>query len=217
MCTLRAVAAVAFVAMAGVGSAGIARADADATDVVNVVAVGSDGQPVNGFHVVNRQPSPNVSACVTPSPAAVSDDIYACEPSQAAASVCWPAPASVLCVADPWSKALRRFSSPGVLPAVTPPAAPMPFALLLDDGTPCVLPNGIDLGGRADGRFAAYGCGKSASSLGVLADPGQDPGSAIDRSQPLWTVRVGQLGPPKTPLGFLTQHAVTRAWFAATG
>ncbi len=202
--------------VAGLPSAGDVGAAPGATDVVNVVAVDATGEPVNGYRVINRQASPNLSACVNPSPAAVSADIYACDPSEAAATVCWPAPASVLCVVDPWSKALRRFASPAALPAVNPPAAPMPFALLLDDGTPCVLPNGADLGGRADGRFAAYGCGEGMSSLGVLVDPGQDPASAIDRSQPVWTVRVGQLGPPTTPLGFLTQHDVATAWFASS-
>jgi hypothetical protein len=208
-------AAVVFVAVTALSS-GNASADAGATDVVGVAAVSANGRPANGYHVMNRQGSPNLSGCTRPSPAAVSDNIYACDPSEAAAEVCWPAPASVLCLVDPWSKALRRFASPGALPAVNHPDTPMPFALLLDDGTPCVLPNGADLGGRADGRYAAYGCGNGPSSLAVLADPDQDPASAIDRSNPVWTVRVGQLGPPLTPLGFLTQHSVKRAWFAAS-
>ncbi|HZQ32194.1 MAG TPA: hypothetical protein VFB19_10715 [Mycobacterium sp.] len=211
----RAAAAGVFVAVVAVSSPGNVRADAGATEVIGVVPVNASGQAINGFRVINRQASPDLSGCVRPSPAAVRDNIYACDPDQAAAQVCWPAPASVLCLVDPWSKTLRRFPSPGSLPAVNPPATPMPFALRLDDGTPCVLPSGVDLGGRADERFAAYFCGRGASSQGVLVDPGQDPASAIDRSKPVWTVRVGQLGPPLTPLGFLTQHNVTTAWFAA--
>jgi hypothetical protein len=211
---LRSSAAVVFAAVVALQMAGNASAEG-ATDVVGVIAVGANGQSANGYHVMNRQPSPNLSGCTRPSPSAVSNNIYACDPSEAAAEVCWPAPGAVLCLVDPWSKALRRFASPGGLPAVNHPATPMPFALLLDDGTPCVLPNGADLGGRADGRFAAYGCGNGPSSLAVLADPDQDPASVIDRSNPVWTVRVGQLGPPLTPLGFLTQHSVKRAWFAA--
>ena len=194
---------------------GLGRADAGATEVVGVVAVSGSGQAINGFRVINRQASPDLSGCVRPSPAAVSDNIYACDPNEAAAQVCWPAPGSVLCLVDPWSKSLRRFPSPGALPAVSRPATPMPFALRLDDGTPCVLPNGVDLGGRADERYAAYFCGRGSSSQGILVDPGQDPATAIDRSQPVWTVRVGQLGPPLTPLGFLAQHNVKTAWFAA--
>jgi hypothetical protein len=91
----------------------------------------------------------------------------------------------------------------------------MPFALLLDDGTRCILPNGIDLGGRADGTVPVYGCGQKKLSLGVLAPPDWDPALAVDRSQPLWAVYVGQLGPPTTPFETPRRHAVTTAWFAA--
>ena len=95
----------------------------------------------------------------------------------------------------------------------------MPFALVLDDGTRCVLPNGGAWGGRADGTVPVYGCGQTTWSLGVLAPPDWDPASAIDRSQPLWAVYVGQLGPPTTPFQPPIRHTVTTAWFAgsATG
>jgi hypothetical protein len=185
-----------------------------ATDVVTVAAVNGSGDPINGYRVINRQPSANVSRCVSPSPAAVSGNIYACDPSESAAEVCWPAPASVLCLFDPWSKTLRRFPSPGALPAVDPPANPMPFALLLDDGTRCILPNGFDFGGGSDGRMPVYGCGQATWSSGVVVAPGTDPAAAINRSRPVWTVIVGQLGPPNTPMGFVAEHSVTTAWFA---
>jgi hypothetical protein len=144
----------------------------------------------------------------------VGKDIYACEPAQAGAEVCWPAPASVLCLADPWSKDLRRFAAPGALPAVDPPATPMPFALQLDDGTRCILPNGIDWGARADDMVPAYGCNPGKTSMGVLIDAGDDPVSAIDRSDPVWVVRVGELGPRDTPFDSPRRHAVAMAWFA---
>lgn len=203
------------IAVVALQTAGNVAADPGATEVVNVVAVDANGQPVNGHRVVDRQASPNLSGCPGASRAAISDDIYACEPSQAAAEVCWPGPGSVLCLLDPWSKALRRFPSPGALPAVTPRPTPMPFALLLDDGTPCILPNGIALGGRADGSVPVYGCGQDKLSLGVLAPPDWDPALAIDRSQPLWAVFVGKLGPPTTPQQPPIRHTVTTAWFAA--
>ena len=200
-----------FAAVVAMATAGTAGAEADATEVINVVAV-RDGQAVNGYQVINRQASPNLSGCPDPSPAAVSNDIYACDPSEAAAEVCWPAPASLLCVSDPWSKALRRFSSPGALPAVTPPASPMPFAMVLNDGTRCILPNGADLGGRADDTVPIYGCG---GNLGVLAPPDWNPADAIDRTRPLWAVFVGQLGSRDTPFPAPIRHTVTTAWFAA--
>jgi hypothetical protein len=184
-----------------------------ATQTITVVAV-ANGEPVNGYTVINRQPSPNLSACPGPSPSAVSDDVYACEPNQALAQVCWPGPASVLCLVDPWSKELRRFPAPGALPAVSPPATPMPLALVLDDGTSCVLASGVDWGGRRDGLVPAYVCDPRVISRGVLIDPGADPLSAIDRSQPAWTVRVGQLGPRGTSFEPPRQQKVTTAWFA---
>jgi hypothetical protein len=210
---LRASAALVLAGVVALPTAGNVGAEPGATNVVTEVAV-ANGEPVNGYYVINRQPSPNLSACPGPSPAAVGRDIYACEPRQAIAEVCWPAPASVLCAVDPWSKRLRRFPAPGSLPAVDPPATPIPFALLLDDGTSCVLENGIDWGGRRDGLVPAYGCDPRVISRGVLIDPGQDPVSAIDRSQPLWTVRVGQLGPRGTSFEPPRQQTVTTAWFA---
>lgn len=205
-------AAVALVAASP--TAAHAGADLGATEVITVAAVGTNGEPLGGYHVVDRQTSANLSGCPGPSPAATAPNVYACEPSQAAAEVCWPAPASVLCTVDPWSKTLRRFSSPGALPAVNPPATPMPFALLLDDGTRCVLPNGVDWGGRADGTVPIYGCSLTSPSLGVLAPPDWNPVDAIDRTQPLWAVFVGQLGPRDTPFQPPIRHTVTTAWFA---
>jgi hypothetical protein len=208
---VRASAALMFVAVVALQTAGNAGADADATNVINVVAVNASGQPVDGYHVMNRQASPNLSGCSDPSPAAVGNDIYTCDPPEAAAEVCWPAPASLLCLSDPWTKALRRFPSPGALPAAAPLASPMPFAMQLDDGTRCILPNGVDLGGRADETVPIYGCGKN---IGVLAPPDWNPADAIDRTQPLWAVFVGQLGPRPTPFPVPIRHTVTTAWFA---
>ncbi|MDH6197990.1 hypothetical protein M2272_004646 [Mycobacterium frederiksbergense] len=209
----RGAAALAVLAAAAVPSPGPAGADLGATAVVTVVAV-ANGEPVNGYHVINRQPSPNLSTCPGPSPAATADDIYACEPSQAMAQVCWPTPGSVLCLVDPWSKELRRFPAPGALPAVGPPGTPMPFALLLEDGTSCVLAGGVDWGGRRDGLVPAYVCDPRVISRGVLIDPGQDLVSAIDRSQQPWAVQVGGLGARGTSFEPPRRYTVSTAWFA---
>jgi hypothetical protein len=202
---------VGVVALSAPGSVGAAPG---ATVTITVKAVAADGEPVNGYQVANRQVSQNLSGCPGPSPAAVGKDIYSCEPAQAAAEVCWPAPASVLCLTDPWSKALRRFARPGALPTVDPPATPMPFALQLDDGTRCILPNGIDWGARADDMVPAYGCNPGKTSVGVLIAADDDPVSAIDQSTPAWVVRVGELGPRDTPFESPRRHAVMTAWFA---
>ena len=211
---LRAVAVLTLVATVALPTPEKAGADPGATDVITVAAVDANGLPANGYQVLDRQSWPNPLTCPGPSPAAVGNNIYSCEPSSAIAEVCWPAPGSVLCVSDPWTKALRRFPSPGALPAVEPPATPMPFALLLDDGTRCVLPHGGAWGGRADGLVPAYGCGLDTWSLGVLIRPDLDPVLAIDRSQPLWRVHIGQLGPPDAAFQPPRQRTVTTAWFA---
>ena len=102
---LRAAAVLTLVGVLALPMTRSADADPGATQVVNVVAVDAHGAPVNGYHVVNRQASPNLSGCWGPSPAAVGTDVYTCQPRQAAAEVCWPARATVLCLIEPWSKA----------------------------------------------------------------------------------------------------------------
>lgn len=200
----------------GLPTTGIVRANPTSTDVITVIPVDAAGQPANGYQVIPRQSWPNLSDCPGPSPAAVGNDVYTCEPASANAAVCWPAPASLLCLYDPWTQALRRFPSPGELPQVQPLANPMPFALQLDDGTRCVLPQGGAWGGRADGLVPAYGCGQGTWSQGALIRADLDPALAIDRSQPMWTVFIGQLGPPTTPFDPPRRRAVAAVWFAGS-
>lgn len=211
---IRASAVVTLVGLSALQMPGHVVAAPGATITITIEAVDANGEPANGYQVTNRQGTQNLSACPGPSPAAVGNNIYACEPSQALAQVCWPAPASVLCVVDPWSKEIRRFATPGALPAVSPPATPMPFALLLDDESRCVLAGGADWGGRRDGLVPAYICNPMALSRGVLIEPGQDLVSAIDRSQPVWIARVGALGPRGASFEAPRRITVATAWFA---
>lgn len=193
-----------------------AGAEPSATQVITAVPVGPNGEPVNGYQEAPSQGNvTDVADCTTPSPAAVADDIYYCSPSAADADVCWPStPGSLLCLGDPWNKQLHRVTYTDPLPQVQPLTTPEPFALLLDDGTQCRLRNGGAWGGRADGYVGAYGCGAVNSNLAVLALPSQGATSTIDRSMPVWTVRVGQLGTPTAQLPPPQIHTVTTAWFA---
>jgi len=171
-----------------------------------------NGQPANGYLEVPSVPSSSritdVFACDA-SPAAVDSGIYRCAPSAAGAGVCWPSNAgTLLCGDDPWDRELHRVAYTDTLPAVQPPATPLPFGLLLDDGTECRLRNGGAWGGRDDGLYPAYGCspGQNIAVLEGTTVP------AVDRAHPLWTVKVGAFGaghfpPPQT-------HTVTTAWFA---
>ncbi|WP_232232094.1 hypothetical protein [Mycobacterium triplex] len=208
-------AAVPIVVTAMFGFAGPANADPPPTQQITTVAVGSQGQAVNGFH--ETPPDGNVAVvdnCSTPSPSAVADDVYACSPSAAGAGTCWPStPGSLLCVDDPWDQRLHRVTYHGELPPVRPPASPEPYALALDDGTRCLLRNGGAWGSRDDGYVGAYWCGHTGANLVVLCLP--DSQTCIDdRTGPTWTVKVGQLGAPGTRFPPPQVHAVAEAWFA---
>lgn len=196
--------------------AGFVGAEPSATQAITAVPIGPNGEPINGYQEAPSQGNvTNVADCTTPSPAAVADDIYYCSPSAADADVCWPStPGSLLCVNDPWNKLLHRVTYTDPLPHVQPLATPEPFALLLDDGTQCRLRNGGAWSGRADGYVGAYGCGAVTPNLAVLVLPSQGATSAIDRSMPVWTVKVGQLGTPTAQFPPPQTHTVTTAWFA---
>jgi hypothetical protein len=211
-----AVVSIAVVTMPVSAVAGSAVAEPPATQVITTVAVGPNGEPTNGYREAPSQGSVTaVSDCTTPSPSAVGDDIYYCSPSAAGADTCWPSmPGSLLCVDDPWDKRLHRVTYGGQLPHVQPSAITDPFALLLDDGTRCRLRNGGAWGGRDDGYVGVYGCGAADSNLAVLWLPSQGAGSCIDRSTPVWTVKVGQLGTPSEHFPPPQTRTVTTAWFA---
>jgi hypothetical protein len=197
-------------------AAGPASADPPPTQVITTVAVGPNGQPINGYQEANARGNVfEVNDCTTPSPSAVVNNIYYCSPSAAGAGTCWPSmPASLLCVDNPWDKGLHRVTYGGSLPPVQPTAIPEPFAMLLDDGTRCLLRNGGAWGGRDDGYVGTYGCGDPSANLAVLWLPSQGPGTCIDHSAPVWTVKVGQLGTPTTHFPPPQTRAVTSAWFA---
>ena len=203
-------------AMAVFSAAGPATADPPPTEVITTVAVGPTGQPINGYQETPSQGNVfEVSDCTTPSPSAVANNIYYCSPTAAGAGTCWPSTSgSLLCVANPWDKRLHRVTYDGQLPPVQPTASPDPFALVLDDGTRCLLRNGGAWGGRDDGYVGAYWCGDPSANLAVLCLPRQDIGTCIDRSAPAWTVKVGQLGTPTGHFPPPQSRAVTSVWFA---
>jgi hypothetical protein len=207
---------IAAVALVSFSPAGPALADAPPTQAITAVAVGPNGQPINGYREAPAQGNVTVvDDCTTPSPSAVAPNVYYCSPSAADAGTCWPStPGALLCVDNPWDKRLHRVTYGGPLPPVAPTAAPDPFALALDDGTHCLFRNGGAWGGRDDGYVGVYLCGDPAANLAVLWLPSQGAGTCIDRSSPVWTVKVGQLGTPTTHFPPPQTRAVTAAWFA---
>jgi hypothetical protein len=178
---------------------------------VTAVAVDANGQPANGYHEMPSRGNVNEVFACTASPAAVSAGIYHCAPSAAGADACWPSTSgTLLCVYDPWNKELHRATYTDPLPAVQPPPTPMPFGLLLDDGTECRLRNGGAWGSRDDGLYPAYGCspGESIAVLEGTTTP------AVDRAQPVWTVKLGTYGAANVHFPPPQTHTVTTAWFA---
>ena len=181
------------------------------TEVVTVVAV-VDGQPANGYRETppTDGPSAAVSMCAA-SRAGDAAGIYECSPAAAGADVCWASTDStLLCVNDPWEKQLHRVAVSDALPSDGPVSAPIPFALLLDNGVRCRLRNGGAWGGRDDGLVGAYGC-ESDDVVLMSTDEGAAP---LDRSRPQWTVQVGPLGAGEAHFPPPQTRGVTTAWFA---
>ncbi|OBI24140.1 hypothetical protein [Mycobacterium sp. E2238] len=211
------VAALTVLTAAALSLPGTAAADPPPTQQITVVAVGPDGQPMNGYHVASGPGNVGqASECSSPSPSALADNVYSCSPTAAGALTCWPStPGSLLCVDNPWDRSMHRVNYDGPLPPVQAPTTPDPFALTLDDGTRCLFRNGGAWGGRADGYVPVYGCGPGGGgNTAVLWLPSQGAGSCIDRSSSAWTVKVGQIGRPDTVYPAPQTRAVTEAWFA---
>jgi serine/threonine protein kinase len=188
--------------------AGSSSAEPAGTEVITAVAADASGQPTNGYREAPVGSVADLSECSTPSPSAVSKNIYSCYPTAAGADVCWPAPpTSMLCMNNPWDKEVSRLVyDTRLLPTVQPATTPEPFALTLDNGTHCRLFVGGARRARSDGYIPVYACGADFTAS-VLGDAGsqRDP---INRSKPLWTVTFEQPG-------FQTEvRSVTTAWFA---
>ena len=87
------------------------------------------------------------------------------------------------------------------LPPVQPPATPMPFGLLLDDGTECRLRNGGAWGSRDDGLAGAYGCPGETAVVVALQGRGRAghrPFSPAADGQS-WSTRSRRCPLPTTP------------------
>ena len=167
----------ALMATAAFSAAGSAGADPPPTQVITAVVVGPSGQPINGYREAPEERI-TVEGC-EPSPSAVAANVYSCSPSAAGAGTCWPStPGSLLCMDDPWDKRLHRVRYNGQLPPVQPTETPDPFALVLDDGSRCLLRNGGSWGGRADGYVGGYCAVVAARTPRCCARPTRRPGPA---------------------------------------
>ena len=181
------------------------------TQVVNVVAVDSSGNPAPGFTVIDSGKTQNCYRAQ----AAVDGGVVTCTGSTLD-PVCWVTPVRsvVLCGYTFKDKHLRRVVVEG--PVETREwTTPRPWGLRLADGKEC-FPHDQSQGRRADGLIGVYMCqdDRDNSTCYVLT---RDVDPAIDQTNPVWTVRVGDLGasqadefPPPV------QMRVVTAYFAAS-
>lgn len=126
-------------------------------------------------------------------------------------------PGLVLCLYGAWDTVLHARKAQGLPghPAAAP-ATPEPLGLELVDGTRWWRRIGGAWGGRADDYVGAYGCaspscGPAGKDIVVLVK--DQP--AVDRSTPVWTVKVGELGDPSKSYPPPVTVGVWAAWFIA--
>lgn len=180
-----------------------------ATEQIRVAAVDSAGDPAAGY-TVNDVPNAGIFGCDYPSAVSLAPGIHNCAPTAASANVCWGTPdrITLLCLYEPWTTELQRMRADQTYTEVPAASDPMPWGLVLADGSRCLIRNGGAWPGRPDGLTGAYSC--DGETEFVLADRSAP---VVDRTAQLWTVQVGTLDdtadqPPPTVI------AVDRAYFA---
>lgn len=180
------------VALAGLVS-GCARvtsgsAVAGGTAVTTVSPFDSGGR-IDGRWTVTSEPEWNLT-CGQASSSAVGPNVQECGPGAAGAAVCWTQPGhrEVYCGTSPWETSLRKLWSIEEIGAVTAPVDPQPWGVELTDGNRCTrLTSGAWPGGPGN-TLPAYRC--ETGDLFLLAGAGQP----INRSGPVWTAVIGQIG-----------------------
>jgi hypothetical protein len=192
-------------------------ASGSATRRVDLAPVDPHGNPAAGWTVGTTYEDASPIDCrpagqPTPSPAAVSPGIYACWPSAATADTCWPAarPLRMLCLIDPFSRVVEMLSVSAAVGPVARPSAPVPLGLVLENGARCRLRDGGAWAPPAaqPSYVGYYSCGQRG---GFVFAPRDSPTGGIDRSQPRWTVEVGDFTGPLTRIGVRTAYYVTTA------
>jgi hypothetical protein len=183
-----------------------------ATQRVVIRPVTATGRLAEGFTAVpgTQGPAECTGTSGPASPAAVDGGIVECSPAFLDAVACWRASTarSVLCYRDPWSTQLTLLPTDGPVAAAAALRTPSPLGLLLADGTRCWL----RIGGawsRLDGHpelFGTYGCQNQ------IAVWGRADADGIDRSGPVWTVRLA----PMSGHGTLRTVAVRTGYYVGT-
>lgn len=170
--------------------------------------VHGDGTAVSGYRVVPESDG-GPTQCQDPSPVAVSRNIRFCGDSALDTVACWSSatPSHALCLRTPFSRVLARIPYTGGFAPLVAPAHPSPQALVLDDGTRCVIRDGgaWDTVPGHPTWFGAYSCTGGVDVYGPNPD-------GVDRTAPLWTVHTLQ----DTDTARIRSHTVISAYFVGT-
>lgn len=186
-----------------------APATARGTQEIILRPLNSRLAPTSGYTISSEYLKDSTIECdQMPAQSAVNDDIQSCSPTAASAHTCWPAPNSsnALCLMNPFKPVLYLLSAGIPLGAMSAPRVPVPLGLELTDGTQCILRNGGAWSSHKSGASAAYGCGTTSMSTIVWSGAA----GPIDKSEPDWTVQIGQ------PEDTLQTVKVTKAYFVGT-
>ncbi|MFE5566618.1 esterase/lipase family protein [Amycolatopsis japonica] len=164
------------------------KKSAPQTKVVKIAGIDKDGKPAAGFAIEDS--GTHLDGCDA-SKASESPDIVRCGPTAAGADVCWIGSGreTLYCGTFPWEKKLLRYTLPAPSEPMAATRTPDPWGLVLSDGLRCRIRNGGAWPGRADEWVGAYSC--EGENRWILVRAGMT--TAVDRSKPIWTVRVGQL------------------------
>ncbi|ONH26148.1 hypothetical protein BL253_25390 [Pseudofrankia asymbiotica] len=190
--------------------------DDPVTRRVNLAPVDRRGQATTGWTIDGSDDDPSSpidcgdTSRVSPSPAAVSGDIYYCSPSAAGADACWPTPQAqrMLCLRDPFTTTLDALTAQALVAKVSPPKDPAPLGLLLANGDHCRLRDGgawSSPEGHPD-YVGSYSCGPH----GDVWAPQNSSTGGINKTVNRWTVLVGDITGP------LTTVPVAEAYYVAT-
>jgi hypothetical protein len=178
---------------------------------VVVRPVTAAGLPAHGYSVV-REHDDGVLCTDGPSPVAVDANIRFCGSSATNTVACWKSavPSTVLCLRDPRTHTLARISYQLRFAPTPAPAHPVPQALVLDDGTRCLVRDGgaWNLVAGHPSWVGWYYCPGAADVYGPLG------GIGIDQTTRNWTVRTVTFPAGKAPV--VAMHSVETAYYVGT-
>lgn len=162
---------------------------ADETTVTTVSPIAADGSIKPEYTVVDQRPG--LADCYQTRFISESTGVYRCGATADSLAACWLiGEGTMICMHDPDDTEVIRFVPDKILgPYTETDTVPRPWKMTLADGSVCTVRLGGSWDGRPDGLNGAYSCDGETSFVLVDATT-----VAVDRTDPTWTVLVGDLG-----------------------